>query len=98
MKLVCVVTKKISSCKSGSHYREYAKKIIIRITIIEKKFSIKDFFSKCDEIGSFLRIWPYIFEKILNGILHFCAMYYTIERVKRFKSFVLFYETTMNSK
>ena len=29
----------------------------------QKKFSIKDFFSKCDHIRSFLRIWPHLLKK-----------------------------------
>ena len=29
------------------------------------KFSIKDFFSKCDQIGSFLRIWSHLLKKSL---------------------------------
>ena len=29
------------------------------------KFSIKDFFSKCDQIRSFLRIWSYLLKKFL---------------------------------
>ena len=37
----------------------------------EMKFSIKDFFSKCDQIRSFLRIWSHLLKKILNGILEF---------------------------
>ena len=41
-------------------------------TLIQKiKFSIKDFFSKCDQIRSFLWIWSHFFEKIVNGKLHF---------------------------
>ena len=35
------------------------------------KFSIKDFFSKCDQIRSFCRIWPHLLEKILYGRFHF---------------------------
>ena len=31
----------------------------------EKKFSIKDFFSKCDQICRFLRIWSYLQKKSL---------------------------------
>ena len=27
------------------------------------KFSIKDFFSKCDQIRSFLRIWSHLLKK-----------------------------------
>ena len=29
------------------------------------KFSIKDFFSKCDQIRSFLRIWEHLLKKFL---------------------------------
>ena len=40
------------------------------------KFSIKDFFSKCDQIRSFLRIGQFA-EDILNGKLYFlCSSYY----------------------
>ena len=35
------------------------------------KFSIKDFFSKCEKIRNFLRIWSHLLKKILNGKLHF---------------------------
>ena len=30
------------------------------------KFSIKDFFSKCDQIRSFLRIWSHLLKKSLD--------------------------------
>ena len=30
------------------------------------KFSIKDFFSKCDQIRSFLRIWSHLLKKSLT--------------------------------
>ena len=35
------------------------------------KFSIKDYFSKCDQICSFLRIWVTFTEKILKGYLRY---------------------------
>ena len=38
------------------------------------KFSIKDFFSKCDQVRSFLRIWSHLLKKFPNGKLHFCAV------------------------
>ena len=31
------------------------------------KFSIKDFFSKCDQICSFLRIWSHLLKNLLMG-------------------------------
>ena len=38
------------------------------------KFSIKDFFSKSDQIRSFLQIWSHLQEKSLMEIVIFCAM------------------------
>ena len=40
----------------------------------KKKFSIKDFFSKCDEIRSFLRIWPHILNKSFMKNFILCAV------------------------
>ena len=37
------------------------------------KFSIKDLFSQCDKIRSFLRIWSHLLEKSLMGNV-FCAV------------------------
>ena len=38
------------------------------------KFSIKDFFNKCNQILSFLRIWSHLLEKSLMENFIFCAM------------------------
>ena len=38
------------------------------------KFSIKDFFSKCDQIRSFLRIWLHLLKKSLIENFIFCAV------------------------
>ena len=38
------------------------------------KFSIKDFFSKCDQIRTFLRIWSHLLNKSLMQIFIFCAV------------------------
>ena len=38
------------------------------------KFSIKDFFSKCDQIHSFLRIWSHSLKKFLMENFIFCAV------------------------
>ena len=38
------------------------------------KFSIKDLFSKCDKIRSFLRIWSHILKKYLMENFIFCAV------------------------
>ena len=38
------------------------------------KFSIKDFFSKCDQIRSCQRIWSYLLKKSLMENFIFCAV------------------------
>ena len=38
------------------------------------KFFIKDFFSKCDQIRSFLCIWSHLLKKSLIGKFSFCAV------------------------
>ena len=46
--------------------------LILRFDTAQKmKFSIKHFFSKCDQIRSFLRIWSRLLQKPLSGKLHF---------------------------
>ena len=41
----------------------------------EMKFSIKDLFSKYDQIRSFLRIWSHLLTKSLMKNFIFCAVY-----------------------
>ena len=43
-------------------------------TAQKMKFSIKDFFSKCDQICSFLRIWSHLLKKFLMENFIFCAV------------------------
>ena len=38
------------------------------------KFSINHFFSKCDQIRSFLRIWSHLRKKPLTENFNFCAV------------------------
>ena len=40
------------------------------------KFSIKDFFSKCDQICNFLRIWLHLLKKSLMENFIFCAIFH----------------------
>ena len=44
------------------------------ITAQKIKFSIKDFFSKCDQIRRKLRIWSHLLNKFLIENLIFCAV------------------------
>ena len=44
------------------------------LTAQKMKFSIKDFFSKCDQIHSFLRIWSHLLMRSLMENFIFCAV------------------------
>ena len=44
------------------------------VTAQKMKFSIKDFFSKCDQICRKLRIWSHLLKKSLMESLVFCAV------------------------
>ena len=44
------------------------------LTAQKMKFSIKDFFSKCDQIRSFLWIWLHLLKKSLMENFIFCAV------------------------
>ena len=46
----------------------------LKYTTQELKFSIKDFFSKCDQIHSFLRIWSHLLKKSLMENFIFCVV------------------------
>ena len=60
-------------CKyKNSHYDWY--------TVKKKKFFIKDFFSKCDQIRSFLRIWSHLLKKSLMENFFLCAVIF--EQIK----------------
>ena len=59
------------------------------------KFSIKDFFSKCDKIRKKLRIWSHLLKKSLMENFIFCAvMYYSLGKYKlSFRSFLEYCDT-----
>ena len=48
--------------------------ITMKYTAQKNKFSIKGFFSKCDQILRNLRIWSHLLEKSLMENLIFCAV------------------------
>ena len=57
------------------------------------KFSIKDFFSKCDQIRSKLRIWSHLLKKSLMENFIFCAVsMIEIEKKKKSKISSLFFK------
>ena len=44
------------------------------LSIKNQNFSIKDFFSKCDQIHSFLWIWSHLLKKSLMENFIFCTV------------------------
>ena len=48
-------------------------------TAQKMKFSIKDFFSKCDQIRRKLPVWSHLLKKSLMGNFIFCAVLITHE-------------------
>ena len=44
------------------------------VTAQKMKFSIKDFFNKCDQVRSFLRIWSHLLKKTLMENFIYCAL------------------------
>ena len=46
----------------------------LTVTAQKLKFSIKEFFSKCDQICSFQQIWSHLLKKSLMENLVFCAV------------------------
>ena len=49
------------------------------------KFSIKDIFSKCDQIRRKLWIWPHLLKQSLIQNLIFCAVIYRGRKFMNFK-------------
>ena len=47
------------------------------------KFSIKDLFSKCDQICSFLWIWSHLLKKSLIENVIFCPLWQVLHTIKR---------------
>ena len=56
---------KFSNIGTDQAYEQHCTKI---------KFSIKDFFSTCDQLRSFLRIWSHLLKKSLMENFIFCAV------------------------
>ena len=54
---------------------------ILKNTAQKLKFSIMDFFSKCDKIRRKLRIWSHLMKKSLQRNFIFCAVKVEIEKI-----------------
>ena len=66
---------------------------ILSDTAQKMEFSIKDFFSKCDQIRRKLRTWSHFLEKFLMENFIFCAVWFTYN-----KYFILKVYNEYNSK
>ena len=51
-----------------------SRRVEVSLAARNMKFSIKDFFSKCDQIRSILRIWSHLPKKSLMENFIFCAV------------------------
>ena len=61
------------------------------ITSQKMKFFNKDFFSKCDQIRSFLQIWSHLLKKSLTENFIFCAVnlwYFVLRYELPYKNYV----------
>ena len=53
---------------------EILENLIVDVNTIVPEFPIKNFFSKCDQIRSFLWIWSHVLKKSLMENVIFCAI------------------------
>ena len=55
----------------------YIIRTLPNVTAQKRKFSMKDFlFSKCDQIGRKLRIWPHLLKKsLMENFIFLCSAY-----------------------
>ena len=53
----------------------FPESMLVSITEQKMKFFIKDFFSKCDQIHSILRIWSHLLKKFLMKNFIFYSLY-----------------------
>ena len=67
------LTKHLTFCAVGNC-------VLTVFTPQKMKFSIKDFFSKCDQIRRKLRIWSYLLKKSLMENFIFCAVFVDLTR------------------
>ena len=69
----------MTSYQPGNNVKTTLKYLLILLLHIfaAQKISIKDFFSKCDQIHSYLPIWSHFWKKSLMGNFIFCTVVLT---------------------
>ena len=74
----CLITTKLRNIFISRHNLNKKAILTKHFTAQKMKFSIKDLFSKCDQIGRKLRIWSHLLKKSLMENFIFCAVFYFI--------------------
>ena len=75
MKIDRRIQKRIHKLMHKNMYSTPAKTEKLSTNAQKNKFSIKDFFSKCDQIRRKLKIWSHLLKKFLLKNFIFCAVY-----------------------
>ena len=70
------------TCHKNSWYKYFSYYSLRTCTAQKMKFSIKDFFNKCDQIRSFLRIWSHSLKKSLMETSFFVQWCQTFSRLE----------------
>ena len=84
----------ISKLYKLRNLQEYEMKCKAVVTAQKMKVTIKDFFSKCDQIHRFLRIWSYVLKKSLMENFIFCTLY--ISKIAPFSQSLLIKKFQIN--
>ena len=62
--------------------------VVVQYCTAQKmKFSVTDFFSKCDQIRSFLRTWSHLLKKSVMENFIFCALLKILAEIFSFVKF-----------
>ena len=80
------------SANSRKHLTIFVKKFRHKFTAQKMKFSIKDFFGKCDEICRKLRIWSHLLKKSLMENFIFCVVCLTESYMHRWQYLKMSYK------
>ena len=75
MWLICFIPRTSNSLVKQSFIYFWPYLLIFCITAQKMKFSIKNFFSKCDQIRRKLQIWSHLLKKSLMENLFFCGVH-----------------------
>ena len=90
-----IIWQKLKSTRMVIYLLTSFYQVLMILTAQKMKFAIKDFFSKCDQICSFMRIWSHLLKKSLMDKFIVCAVQCFSSAscfVKQFLSSLYFFE------